>query len=55
MKLLVVYLNGDGTYLPVEVPNDEDYYATFLALRAVYSGVKAIEALERRLKKEQNA
>jgi hypothetical protein len=53
MKLLVVYLNGDGTYLPVEVPNDEDYYATFLALRKVYTGIKAIEAWERQQKKGQ--
>ena len=55
MKLLVVYLNGDGTYLPVWVPNEMTHFLTFLALREVYTGIKEIEKWERSYKKEQNA
>ena len=55
MKLLVVYLNGDGTYLPVEIPNEMNHFLTFLALREVYTGIKEIEKWERSHKKEQNA
>jgi hypothetical protein len=55
MKLLVVYLNGDGTYLPVEVPNEMTHFLTFLALREVYTGVKEIEKWARAYEREQNA
>lgn len=51
MSLMVVYLNDDGTYLTVDVPNSDEHFATFLSLRKVYAGVKAIQAWERQIKK----
>lgn len=51
--LVTVYLNGDGTYEHVEVPNTTEIFNTFLALRQVYGGIKALEKFEREYKKGQ--
>jgi hypothetical protein len=50
--LVTVYLNGDGTYEHVEVPNTTEIFSTFLSLRAVYGGIKRLEAWERAYRKD---
>jgi hypothetical protein len=48
----IVYLNENRTYNLIEVPQDKYIFNTFLNLRSVYAGVKAIEKWERTYNRE---
>ena len=48
----IVYLNSNGTYNLIPTPGGNLPWRTFMALRQVYSGVKSLEAWERKMKKE---